>query len=147
MLEELVAFRNDCDEVLDSRLLDDDEPDWGPVPDEEGGALLNRTYRNDSKVIAPVNTEEQTNQSEAPASPNSADTTDEQANGEESPLFIDDGHQSNGSAWFFDSKEEDMDYQLGAFTNSGHADLSSSTKRANDSEGQAGHGDRRQRTK
>ncbi|KAG7412018.1 hypothetical protein ACKAV7_008645 [Fusarium commune] len=153
MFEELAEFRNDCDVFLVNGLVDDGEPDWGPVPDDEGGALLNRTYRNVSEVTSPGNTEEQTSQPEAPVSPSGEDTTDEQANREESPLFIDDQRSDRSDqSYSIKSEDSDMDQQLGASTSGlgqleqGHTDLSPSTKRGSDSEGQARYGGKRQRT-
>jgi hypothetical protein len=96
-------FRNKCDDFLDNGFLNDDTPDLGPVPDDEGGALFSSTYRNFPVVISPGNAGEEVNQPEAGASSSGEGTAS-------------------------------------------RTDSSPSAKRANDSEGRAGHGGKRQRT-
>ncbi|RKK88479.1 hypothetical protein BFJ71_g12983 [Fusarium oxysporum] len=151
--EDFGWFRNECDNFLGTCFLYDDEvSDLGPVPDEEGGTLFNRPSRNSSKVTSPGNTEEEVSQPEASASSSGAAATDQQANREENPLFIDDHHQKERDDRVIKTEDEDIGPQIGVSANGlgqleqGHADLSPSTKRASDSEDQAGHSDKRQRT-
>ncbi|EXK28049.1 hypothetical protein FOMG_15509 [Fusarium oxysporum f. sp. melonis 26406] len=132
--EDFGWFRNECDNFLGTCFLYDDEvPDLGPVPDEEGGTLFNRPSRNSSEVTSPRNTEEK-------------------ANREENPLFIDDHHQKERDDRVIKTEDEDIGQQIGVSANGlgqleqSHTDLSPSTKRASDSEGQTGHSDKRQRT-
>ncbi|KAF5552937.1 hypothetical protein FPHYL_8847 [Fusarium phyllophilum] len=72
--EEFGEFRNECDEFLDNRFPDDNVPDLGPVPEDEGGALFSKTYRNFPEAISPGNTGEQVNQPEAEVSPSGGGT-------------------------------------------------------------------------
>jgi hypothetical protein len=153
MFEELAEFRNDCDVFLVNGLVDDGEPDWGPVPDDEGGALLNRTYHNSSGVTSPSNTGEQATQTQTSSSPYVANATNKHANREESSLFMDDQRSDRSDrSYSIKSEDGDMNQQLGASTSGlgqleqGHTDVSPPTKRASDCEGQAGHGGKRQRT-
>lgn len=67
--EQFGEFRNECDRFLDNGFLDDDVPDLGPVPEDEGGALFSSTYSNFPEVIAPGNTREEVNKHEVGASP------------------------------------------------------------------------------
>ncbi|KAF4487907.1 hypothetical protein FAGAP_11241 [Fusarium agapanthi] len=92
--EDFGEFRNECDKFLDNGFLDDDVPDLGPVPEDEGGALFSRSYRNFPKA---GKTGEEVNQPKAEASSSGEGTAS-------------------------------------------HGDPSPSTKRANDSQGRAGHG-------
>ncbi|KAL5620029.1 hypothetical protein FOBRF1_003275 [Fusarium oxysporum] len=153
MFEELAEFRNHCDVFLVNGLVDDGEPDWGPVPDDEGGALPNRTYHNSSGVTSPGNTGEQATQTQTSSSPYVANATNKHANREESSLFMDDQRSDRSDrSYSIKSEDGDMNQQLGASTNGlgqleqGHTDVSPPTKRASDCEGQARHGGKRQRT-
>ncbi|KAG5743799.1 hypothetical protein H9Q69_005923 [Fusarium xylarioides] len=141
MFEELAEYRNDCDVFLNNGLVDDGGPDWGPVPDDESGALLNKSYRKLSGVTSADNTEEHTNRARAPVSSSDEDTVDEQASREESSLFIDD-QQSDPGDQSCTIKSEDCDENQQTLT-----DSSPSTKRASDSHGRARRGGKRQRTK
>ncbi|KAF5543082.1 hypothetical protein FNAPI_9790 [Fusarium napiforme] len=141
VLEELAEYRNDCDVFLDNGLADDNEPDWGPVPNDEGGALLNESYGKFSRVASANNTEEHTNQPQALFSPSDKDTTEKQASREESSLFLDDQH-SDEDDQSCTIKSEDGDNNQQTL-----ADLPPSTKRASNSGGRAGRGAKRQRTK
>ncbi|KAJ4092572.1 hypothetical protein NW769_012565 [Fusarium oxysporum] len=150
---ELAEFRNDCDVFLVNGLVDDGEPDWGPVPDDEGGALLNRTYHNSSGVTSSGNTGEQATKTQTSSSPYVANATNKHANREESSLFMDDQRSDRSDrSYSIKSEDGDMNQQLGASTSGlgqleqGHTDVSPPTKRASDCEGQAGHGGKRQRT-
>ncbi|KAF5660259.1 hypothetical protein FCIRC_12199 [Fusarium circinatum] len=64
-------FRNELDAFLDNGFLDDDVPDLGPVPEDEGGALFSRTYRNFPK---PGKTGEEVNKPESEASSSDEET-------------------------------------------------------------------------
>ncbi|KAI1009894.1 hypothetical protein LB503_011556 [Fusarium chuoi] len=142
MFKELAWYRNECDVFLKNDPVDDGEVRWGPVPDFEGGALLNGFYAKSSKVTSANNTGERTNQPHAPVSPSSKDTTaNGQASREESSLFVDDqnGDQGDQSCAI---KSEDDDNSQQALSG-----LPQSTKRASDSEGRARRGGKRQRTK
>ncbi|KAJ4037300.1 hypothetical protein NW756_005696 [Fusarium oxysporum] len=150
---ELAEFRNDCDVFLVNGLVDDGEPDWGPVPDDEGGALLNRTYHNSSGVTSSGKTGEQATKTQTSSSPYVANATNKHANREESSLFMDDQRSDRSDrSYSIKSEDGDMNQQLGASTSGlgqleqGHTDVSPPTKRASDCEGQAGHGGKRQRT-
>ncbi|KAF5695563.1 hypothetical protein FDENT_293 [Fusarium denticulatum] len=141
MFEELAEYRNKCDGFLDNGLADDNEPDWGPVPYDEGGALLNESYGKFSRVASANNTEEHTNQARvAPVSLSGEDIANKQASREESSLFIDDQH-SDEDDQSCTIKSEDGDNNQQTLT-----DLPPSTKRASDSGGRAGQGAKRQRT-
>ncbi|KAF5573772.1 hypothetical protein FPCIR_13853 [Fusarium pseudocircinatum] len=141
MLEELAEYRNKCDGFLDNGLADNNEPDRVPVPNDEGGALLNESYGKFSRVASANNTEERTNQPRALVSPGGKDAVDEQASREESSLFIDDQHRDEDDQ-SCTIKSEDGDNNQQAL-----ADLPPSTKRASNSGGRAGRGAKRQRTK
>ncbi|KAG4271307.1 hypothetical protein FPRO04_11069 [Fusarium proliferatum] len=141
MFEELAEYRNNCDVFLDNGLVDDGEPDWGPVPDDEGGALLNRSYGKSSIAIPANNIEERTNQPRAPVSHSNDDTHNEQASREQGSLFVDDQQSDRGDQSFtFKIEDGDDNQQI-------LSGLSPSTKRASDSDGQAKRGGKRQRTK
>ncbi|RBA17693.1 hypothetical protein FPRO05_11408 [Fusarium proliferatum] len=141
MFEELAKYRNDCDVFLDNGLVDDGEPDWGPVPDDEGGALLNRSYGKSSIATPSNNIEERTNQPRAPVSHSNDDTHNEQASREQGSLFVDDQQSDRGNQSFTIKIEDGDDNQQIL------SGLSPSTKRASDSDGQAKRGGKRQRTK
>ncbi|KAF5574180.1 hypothetical protein FPANT_11911 [Fusarium pseudoanthophilum] len=135
MLEELAEYRNDCDVFLDNGLADDNEPDWGPVPNDEGGALLNKSYRKFSGATSANKT------GRVLVSPIGEDTTEKQASREESSLFVDDQHlDGDGQSSTIKSEDDDNNQQT-------LADLPPSTKRASVSGGRAGRGAKRQRTK
>ncbi|KAJ4220111.1 hypothetical protein NW760_012031 [Fusarium oxysporum] len=144
----------DLDRHVDMLVLaHDGEPDWGPVPDDEGGALLNRTYHNSSGVTSSGNTGEQATKTQTSSSPYVANATNKHANREESSLFMDDQRSDRSDrSYSIKSEDGDMNQQLGASTSGlgqleqGHTDVSPPTKRASDCEGQAGHGGKRQRT-
>ncbi|KAF5586797.1 uncharacterized protein FSUBG_12008 [Fusarium subglutinans] len=141
MLEELAEYRNNVDLFVDDGLVVENEPDWGPVPDDEGGALLNKSYGKSSKVISSNNPKERTNQTGAPASPSGGDTT-KQSSREESSLFVDDQQslQSDEGCIIKSEDGDDGDHQTPIAS-------SLSAKRASDSGGRAGRGGKRQRTK
>ncbi|PNP78878.1 hypothetical protein FNYG_07743 [Fusarium nygamai] len=142
IFDELADYRNDCDDLLDNDLgFDDGEPHWGPVPDDEGGAILNRSYGKSSRVTSANNIEERTNQPQALVSPSDKDTTEKQASREESSLFVDDQH-SDEDDQSCTIKSEDGDNNQQSL-----ADLPPATKRASNSGGRAGRGAKRQRTK
>ncbi|KAF5986041.1 hypothetical protein FBULB1_2605 [Fusarium bulbicola] len=141
MLEELAEYRNDVDLFLVNGLVGDGEPDWGPVPDGEGGALLNKSYGKSSKVISSNSPKERTDQARAPVSPSGGDTT-KQTSREESSLFVDDQQIDQGDEGCVIKSEDgdDEDHQAPIAS-------SLSAKRACDSGGRAGRGGKRQRTK
>ncbi|KAF5964443.1 hypothetical protein FCOIX_13424 [Fusarium coicis] len=141
LFEELAEYRNKCDRFLDHGLADDNEPDWGPVPNDEGGALLNESYGKFSGVASANNTGKHTTQPQAPVSPSSEDATEKQASREESSLFIDDQHR-DGYDQSSTIKSEDDDNNQQTL-----AGLPPSTKRARNTTGRAGRGAKRQRTK
>lgn len=141
MFEQLADYRNTCDDFLDNGLADFDEPDWGPVPDDEGGALLNGFYGKSSRVTSANNTEKRSNQPQAPVSPSGKDTPNKQASREQSSRFVDD-QQSGRSDQSCIIKSEDGDNNQQTLI-----DLNQSTKRASDSGGQTRRGGKRQRTK
>ncbi|KAF5610867.1 uncharacterized protein FTJAE_14247 [Fusarium tjaetaba] len=135
MLEELAEYRNDCDVFLDNGLADDNEPDWGPVPNDEGGALLNKSYRKFPGATSANIT------GRVLVSPIGEDTTEKQASHEESSLFVD-GHHHDEDDQSSTIKSEDDDNNQQSL-----ADLPPATKRASNSGGRAGRGAKRQRTK
>ncbi|KAF9765365.1 hypothetical protein IL306_002378 [Fusarium sp. DS 682] len=148
IVEDLASFRNDCDNFVDNGLDHDIEPDWGPVPDSEGGALVNECYSRSSNAMSAGNAQEQCNEAKNPVSRNSANTTDVQTKREESPHFVEaDNHQSNKSAPIKPEVKGSLQASLDnpKQCNEALSNASRSIKRTRDSEDEIGHDNKRKR--